>query len=232
MPRNSHLYCAVARRLLDFLRTSSSQVSCQYRHRRRLLTGSSHKQSHFNLTKHSIITTTEVNVAATTLHRSYEFPTELQMLIWKAPILNDNLGLVVDEVFLGRIIFHSVSSDSISRTSVLSKSFFQCTSTQTTVHGNMSYLIDRWTVLPTGGIRVITHSWRGFASLSVLVENSRRPVVCLDGRFWRLGREMFPLSILLGYVRALVWMLYRRTGEGVLRLFLMNSIDKQALHRS
>lgn len=94
------------------------------------------------------------------------------MPIWKAAISNDNLGLVVDEVFLGRIIFHSASSGSISRASALFKSFFQCTSMQTTVRGNMS---TSSTVGPrpwTGGMRVIPHHWSGFASLSVLVENS------------------------------------------------------------
>ena len=72
------------------------------------------------------------------------------MLIWKAAISNDNLGLIVDEGFLGRIIFHSASSSSISRTGALSKSFFQCTSLQTTTRGDMSYFIGPWNVPPEG----------------------------------------------------------------------------------
>lgn len=43
---------------------------------------------------------------------------------------------------------------------------------------------------------------------------------------------MFPLSILLRHERALVWMLYMKTGEGVSWLSLMNSFGKQALNHS
>lgn len=72
------------------------------------------------------------------------------MLIWKAATSNDNLGLIVDEGFLGHIIFDSDSSSSISRTSALSKSFFQCTSMQTITRGNMPYFIDCQTMSPDG----------------------------------------------------------------------------------
>lgn len=143
--RNSHLYCA------STIICSASFVLPVHRrvvkyHKGRMLadTFQAQKKSlrhYYTLSR--VRHRRQFIMAATTLHRFPELPTEVQMLIWKACISTDNLGLMMDERFLGRTISHSDSSKKISRTSALSKSFLQCSSMQNTVRGNMSYFIGR-----------------------------------------------------------------------------------------